>query len=270
MPSGRHANAFPQPACDCNGCRCLDPWCNSGVDRELWPSVGTWRRALVHSEIQCALLHRHEGFQGSSSNVPGDRPDTWPNASWCAATPRVPIPGWRCRPEWSSSGTASLPGRSRGHEDRGRRFRCPMRRSVGGVTTPIPSHAGYKLSRRFSWCSRHLQHRKRVFSLLNAAFNHEQEGALQDYVECAVMLQHNSRKKWTSFPLYDLWRFSLSAISVAASFLFAPTLNTVQTLLGRHGVSPLLCSIRPSWSNIERQPPHLAVSLSWTLLLFLF
>ena len=160
MPSGRHANAFPQPACDHNGCRCLDPWCNGGVGRELWPSVGT----CVHSEIQCAVLHRHEGFQGSSSNVLGDRPDTWPNTSWCAATPRVPIPGWRCRPEWSSGGTASLPGRSRGHKDRGRRFRCPMRRSVGGVTTPIPSHAGRKLSRRFSWCSRHLQHRS-VFSL---------------------------------------------------------------------------------------------------------
>ena len=36
---------------------------------------------------------------------------------------------------------------------------------------------------------------ERVFSLLNAAFNHQQEGALQDYVECAVMLQYNSRKK---------------------------------------------------------------------------
>ena len=36
---------------------------------------------------------------------------------------------------------------------------------------------------------------ERVFSLFNAAFNHQQERALQDYVECAVMLQYNGRKK---------------------------------------------------------------------------
>ena len=36
--------------------------------------------------------------------------------------------------------------------------------------------------------------------------------------------------------------------------------------------SPLLCSIGPallSWTNVERQASHLALSISWTLLLFL-
>ena len=49
-------------------------------------------------------------------------------------------------------------------------------------------------------------------------------------------------------------------------------LNTVQALLGWHGVSPVLCSNFPaflSWTNVERQASHLALSISWTLLLFL-
>lgn len=36
---------------------------------------------------------------------------------------------------------------------------------------------------------------ERVFSLLNAAFGDQQEHALRDYLESAVMLQYNSRKK---------------------------------------------------------------------------
>ena len=34
---------------------------------------------------------------------------------------------------------------------------------------------------------------ERVFSLLTNCFNDQQEGALQDYIECTLMLQFNGR-----------------------------------------------------------------------------
>ena len=47
-------------------------------------------------------------------------------------------------------------------------------------------------------------------------------------------------------------------------------LNTVQVLLGWHGVLPRLCSIGLAEQTLNAMAPHLALSTSWTLLLFLF
>ena len=47
-------------------------------------------------------------------------------------------------------------------------------------------------------------------------------------------------------------------------------LNTVQALLGWHGVLPRLCSIGLAEQTLNAMAPHLALSTSWTLLLFLF
>ena len=47
-------------------------------------------------------------------------------------------------------------------------------------------------------------------------------------------------------------------------------LNTVQALLGWHGVLPHLCSIGLAEQTLNAMAPHLALSTSWSLLLFLF
>ena len=47
-------------------------------------------------------------------------------------------------------------------------------------------------------------------------------------------------------------------------------LNTVQALLVWHGVLPRLCSIGLAEQTLNTMAPHLALSTSWTLLLFLF
>ena len=44
----------------------------------------------------------------------------------------------------------------------------------------------------------------------------------------------------------------------------------MQALLGWHGVLPRLCSIGLAEQALNAMAPHLALSTSWTLLLFLF
>ena len=62
----------------------------------------------------------------------------------------------------------------------------------GGKTSPLTSHHGLPQYRTWYWCSQHLQ-QQRVFSLLVTMFGDQQNYALEDYVEAALMRRVNDR-----------------------------------------------------------------------------